>query len=92
MNKTLFFVEMTLSLAVAAIALLVEAAAHWGIFGYVPAVLWLLIFVHCLFTFRWRGLWFLLGPPIAFLAIEGYLVAAPPVPKTAPSVPQLKAP
>lgn len=73
--------EMTLSPLIAGIALLVPVAAHWGAYKYVPATVWLLIFVQCLITFRWRGLWFLLGPPIAFTAIEAFLVAAPPVPK-----------
>jgi hypothetical protein len=85
--KTLFFAEMVFSPIVAAIALLVPVAAHWGAFEYVPAALWLGIFVQCLFTFRWRGLWFLLGPPLAFLAIEGFLVAAPAVRETTGSSP-----
>jgi hypothetical protein len=77
--KALFFAEMAFSPIVAAIALLVPVAAQWGAFEYVPAILWLGIFVQCLFTFRWRGLWFLLGPPIAIFAIEGFLIAAPAV-------------
>jgi hypothetical protein len=72
--------EMALSAVVAAIALLVPVAADWGPYKYVPAVAWLLIFVQCLAPFRWRGLWFLLGLPVAFVAIEAFLVAAPPVP------------
>ena len=72
---------MALSPIVAGIALLVPVAADWGAYKYVPAIVWLLIFVQCLVTFRWRGLWFLLGTPVAFLAIEGFLVAAPAVPK-----------
>ena len=91
-NKPLFYTEMILSPLIAAIALLVQAAANWGLFGYLPAVLWLVIFVQCLFAFKWRGLWFLLGPLVAFLAIVAYLAAAPPVSKTSPVVPQLKAP
>ena len=86
--KPLFFAEMAVSPFVAAIALLVPVATNWRVFEYVPAVFWLVIFVQCLFTFRWRGLWFLLGPPVAFLAIVAFLVAAPPVPKlAAPSLP-----
>jgi hypothetical protein len=46
------------------------------VFKYVPSILWLVILVQCLFTFRWRGLWFLLGPPIAIIAIVAFLVAA----------------
>lgn len=78
--KTLFFAEMVLSPVVAAIAYMVPVAANWGAFKYAPAVVWFVIFVQCLFTFRWRGLWFLLGPPIAFLAIAAFLAAAPPIP------------
>jgi hypothetical protein len=85
--KTLFLAEMVLSPIVAAIALLVPVAAHWGAFEYVPAIIWLVIFVQCLLIFRWRGLWFLLGPPVAILAIEGFLVAAPAVPKSAAASP-----
>jgi hypothetical protein len=77
--KTLFFAEMALSPFVAAIAYLVPVAANWGAFKYVPAFIWLVIFVQCLFTFRWRGLWFLLGPPVAFLGMVAFLVAEPPV-------------
>ena len=85
--KTLFFAEMAFSPIVAAIALLVPVAAHWRAFEYVPAILWLGIFVQCLFTFRWRGLWFLLGPPVAIFAIEGFLVAAPGMRETKASSP-----
>lgn len=77
----LFFAEMTLSPFVAAIALLAPVAAHWGIYGYLPAIIWFAIFLQCLFIFRWRGLWFLAGPPVAFLAIMVYLVTASPVSK-----------
>ena len=86
-NRTLFFAEMTLSPVVAAIALLVPAAAHWGAFEYVPAFVWFLILAQCLLTFRWRGLWFLLGPPIALVAITGYLMTAPPVSKSVAPAP-----
>jgi hypothetical protein len=79
--RTLFVVEMALSPVVAGIAYLVPVAAHWGVFKYVPAVLWLLILIQCLVTFRWRGLWFLLGPPVASLAIVAFLVAGPPAPR-----------
>src|SRR6185436_21164449 len=75
--EILFFVEMAVTPIVAGIALLVPVAADWGAYKYVPAIVWLLIFVQCLVTFRWRGLWFLIGPPVAFLAIEGFIVAAP---------------
>jgi hypothetical protein len=79
--KILFFAELAFSPVVAAIALLVPVAAHWGAYSYAPAIVWFVIFVQCLVTFRWRGLWFLVWPPVAFLAIEAFLVAAPPVPK-----------
>jgi hypothetical protein len=79
--KILFFIEMVVSPLLAGIALLVPVAAHWGAYTYVPVTVWLLIFVQCLVSFRWRGLWFLLGPPVAFVIIETFLVAAPPVPK-----------
>jgi hypothetical protein len=72
---------MALSPILAGTALLVPVAADWGVFKYVPATVWLLIFVQCLVMFRWRGLWFLLGPPIALIAIVAFLVAAPPVVK-----------
>ena len=89
----LFFAEMTLSPFVAGIALLVPIAADWGTYKYVPAVVWVMIFVQCLITFRWRGLWFLLGPPAAFLAIEAFLVAANPVPRRdAPGVSSVRLP
>jgi len=77
----LFLGEMALSPVVAAIAMLVPVAAHWGAYKYVPAFAWLVIFAQCLVVFRWRGLWFLLGPPLAFVAIETFLVGAPPVAK-----------
>jgi hypothetical protein len=80
---------MVLSPIVAAIALLVTSVAQWGAFKYLPAAVWFLIFAQCLYAFRWRGLWFLLGAPIAALAIVTYLVAAPPVPKVAQPVPRL---
>jgi hypothetical protein len=78
--KILFFAEMALSPVVAGIAYYVSAAAHGEVFKYVPAIFWFVIFVQCLFTFRWRGLWFLLGPPVAAFAIVAFFVAAPPVP------------
>lgn len=77
--QIVFFAEMALSPVVAGIVLLVPVVERWGAFGYVPAIVWLAIFVQCLITFRWRGLWFLLGVPVAFLVIEAFLVAAPPV-------------
>jgi hypothetical protein len=73
--KTLFFVEMGLSPLAAVIAYLVPVAANWGAFQYIPAIIWCVIFVQCLLMFRWRGLWFLLGPPVAFVAIVTFLVA-----------------
>src|SRR6185437_11313278 len=76
--RALFFAEMALSPFVAALALLVPVAAHWGVFRYVPAIGWCAILLQCLFTFRWRGLWFVVGLPVAFLAIEVFLVAAQP--------------
>jgi hypothetical protein len=84
--KTLFFAEMVLSPVVAAIAYMVPLAANWGAFKYVPAVIWFVIFIQCLFTFRWRGLWFLLGPPVAFLVMVAFLAAAPPIPSRNPPV------
>jgi hypothetical protein len=80
-----FFAEMVLSPVVAAISYLVPIAANWGAFKYVPALIWFVIFVQCVLTFRSRGLWFLLGPPVAFLAIATFLVAAPPAPPTKPT-------
>jgi hypothetical protein len=77
----LFFAEMAISPVVAAVALLVPVAGHWGAYKYVPAIVWFAVFAQCLVTFRWRGLWFLLGPPAAFVAIEVFLLAAPPVPR-----------
>ena len=86
-HLSLFIVEMLLSPVVAAIALLVPAVKHWGAYGYIPAIVWVALLVQCLFTFRWRGLWFVLGLPVAFVAIEAFLVAAPPVPqRTAPAL------
>lgn len=79
----LFFAEMAFSPIIAAIALLAPVAFDWGAFRYVPAIVWLAIFAQCLVVFRWRGLWFLLGPLVSFLAIEAFLVAAPPVARTA---------
>ena len=84
--KTLFFAEILFSPPVAAIAYLVPVAANWGAFKYVPAIIWFVIFVQCLLTFRWRGLWFLLGPPVAFVAIAAFLVAQPAVPTQSPPV------
>lgn len=85
--QIVFFVEMALSPVLAGIALLVPVVGQWAGYGYIPAIVWLALFVQCLFTFRWRGLWFLLGPPIAFVAIEAFLVAAPPTPqRAAPSL------
>jgi ABC-type molybdate transport system permease subunit len=79
-----FFVEMALSPVVAGIALLVPVVKHWGAYGYIPAIVWLALFIQCLITFRWRGLWFLIGPPVAFVAIEAFLVAAPAAPQLTP--------
>jgi hypothetical protein len=73
-----FIVELLLSPVLAGVALLVPVVEQWGSYGYIPAIVWLALFVQGLFTFRWRGLWFLLGPPVAFLIIEAFLVAAPP--------------
>jgi hypothetical protein len=72
---------MVVSPVVAGIALLLPVVEQWEGYGYIPAIVWLALFVQCLFTFRWRGLWFLLGPPVAFVAIEAFLVAAPPAPR-----------
>ena len=52
-------------------------ARDWGVF--VPAIVWVASFVQCLIILRWRGLWFRLGPPAAFLAIIIFIVAANPV-------------
>ena len=73
--RILFFTEMALSPFVAGLALLVPVAADWGEYKYVPAGVWGVLFLQCLITFRWRGLWFLVGPPVAFVAIEAYLVS-----------------
>jgi hypothetical protein len=79
-RKALFISELVLSPLIAGIAILVPLAAHWGAFKYAPAAMWCVVFAHCLYSFRWRGLWFLLGMPIALIAILVFLVAAPPVP------------
>jgi hypothetical protein len=84
--KTVFVAEMLLSPIVAAIALILPLAANWGLFGYLPAVVWLAMFVQCLIMFRWRGLWFLVGPPAAVLGIVAVLAAAPPRAKLAPPI------
>jgi len=84
--RALFIAEMIVSPIVAAIAYLVPVAANWGQFKYLPAIVWFAIFVQCLFTFRWRGLWFLLGIPVAGVAITAFLLAAPPVPSLDPPV------
>jgi hypothetical protein len=81
--KALFFAEMVLSPVVVA-AYLVPVVANDGASKYFPAILWFVIFVHCLFTFRWRGLWFLVGPPLAFLAMATFLIAQPPAPSRNP--------
>ena len=86
---TAFLAEMTLSPVLAGIAFLVPEIERWGAFGYVPATFWLALFVECLFTFRWRGLWFLLGPPIALVAIMAFLVAAPPMQRLVATAPLL---
>ena len=78
---TLFFIELAFSPLIAGFALLVPVIADWGAYQYLPAVIWLLILVQCLITFRWRGLWFSMGFPVAFVAIEAFLVAAPPAAK-----------
>jgi hypothetical protein len=64
---------MALSPIVAGIAYLVPVTAHAGVLQDVPGLFWLGILAQCLFTFRWRGLWFLLGPPVAILAIVAFL-------------------
>ncbi len=79
--RILFGAEMGLSPLLAAGALLVPVAAHWGSYRYIPAIVWILLFGQCILTFRSRGMWFLLGPPVAFVAIELFLVAAAPIPK-----------
>ena len=82
-RRILFFAEMALSPVLAGSAYLVPVAAHWGALRYIPLALWLGILAQCLFTFRWRGLWFLLGPPVAILAIVAFLVMVPAVPERA---------
>ena len=77
----LFFIEMAFSPLIAGFALLVPVIVNWGSYKYVPTVIWLLILLQCLITFRWRGLWFFVGFPVAFIAIEAFLVAAPPAAK-----------
>jgi len=77
--KAVFVAEMLLSPVVAAIAVLVPLAANLGTYEYLPALFWLAMLVQCLITFRWRALWFLLGPPVAVAGIVAFLVAAPPV-------------
>lgn len=84
--RILFLAEMAISPVVAAAALLVPVLTHWGIFRYAPSVVWLALLIQCLFTFRWRGLWFVPGLPLAFAAITAYLVLAPPRPKAAAPV------
>ena len=85
-----FFVELTLSPVVAGFALLLPVVKHWGAYGYIPAIVWLALFIRCLFAFRCRGLWYLAGPPVAFLVIEVFLVAAPAAPQvTAPAAPSV---
>jgi hypothetical protein len=81
--RALFFAEMALSPIVAAHAHHVPVAAPRGVFRYVTAIVWCAVLLQCLFTFRWRGLWFVAGLPVAFLAIEAFLVAAPPERKVA---------
>jgi ABC-type molybdate transport system permease subunit len=84
--RIVFFMEMALSPVVAGLAFLLPVVKHWGAYGYIPAIVWVALLIQCLFTFRWRGLWFLLGPPLAFVAIEAVLVAAPPAAqRTAPA-------
>ena len=78
--RIVFLLEMAFSPVVAAVAFLAPVVAHWGAYKYVPAIVWSAIFVQCLVTFRWRGLWFMAGLPVAFFGIEIVLVAAPPVP------------
>ncbi len=87
-TKILFLAEMSLSPVVAAIALLAPVAFHWGVFKFVPAIFWLAVFVQCLFTYRRRGLWFLLGPLVAFLGIVAYLTLAPPTPAAVSATPK----
>jgi hypothetical protein len=82
-RRIFFFAEMAVSPILAGSAYLVPVAAHWGALRYIPLALWLGVLAQCLFTFRWRGLWFLLGPPVATLAIVAFLVVAPAVPKQA---------
>jgi hypothetical protein len=74
--KILFFTEMALSPVLAGGAFIVPDASHWGAFKYIPAVVWLVMLVQCLAVFRRRGLWFLLGPPVATVAIVAFLVGA----------------
>jgi hypothetical protein len=82
-----FVAEMLLS-PIVAIAWITPLAANWGIFRFLPAVVWLAMFAQCLITFRWRGLWFLVGPPVAMLGIVVFLTAAPPA-KLAPAIPRV---
>jgi hypothetical protein len=84
-RKALFISELLLSAVIAGIAIVAPLAAHWGTFNYAPAAMWCVVFAHCLYSFRWRGLWFLIGVPIALIAIMVFLVAAPPVPVRAAS-------
>ena len=70
-----FVVGMLLSPIVAAIALISLALyPRFGLFVFLPAMFWCALLALSLFLFKWRGLWFLAGPPMALIWLYAALV------------------
>ena len=72
-----FVVGMILSPIVAAIAIIsLVLYPRFGVFVFLPAMLWCALFALSLFLFRWRGLWFLAGAPMALFWLYAALLVS----------------
>ena len=72
-----FVAGMLVSPIVAAIALISLALyPRFGSFVFLPAMFWCALLALSLFMFKWRGLWFLVGPPMALFWLYAALLVS----------------
>ena len=72
-----FVVGMLLSPIVAAIALIsLVLYPRFGLVVFLPAMFWCALLALSLFLFKWRGLWFLAGPPMALFWLYAALAVS----------------